>query len=103
MKATVWIEKEVEVDVTAEDCMAALASLEEPERLRLAIMGMNSVLGFAKRVPDDVIAAMTDAQREIIRTVMLEQAQRYVTPNDASNRTPCEADGEGDDGCRRSG
>lgn len=33
----------------------------------------------------------------------MEWARELLTHNDASNRTPCEADGKSNDGCRRSG
>lgn len=57
---------------------------------------------------------MTDQQWEDFKLVTPERVRKWVEreaakmrkagePNDASNRTPRDADGESDDGCRRSG
>ena len=66
MKVRVWIEREIEVEVTAEDAVDAILNLDEPEHLPMALRGISHCAGFLKHIPDALIAEMNDKQREII-------------------------------------
>ena len=81
MKARVWVETEVEVDVGVSDMIAALCDMPEPEKLGLALSGISTCLGYLKKLPDTLVAEMNDKQREIIVATLEEQAARYKTPN----------------------
>lgn len=81
MKAKVWIETEVEVDVGVSDMIAALCDMPEPEKLGMALSGLSTCLGYLKKLPDTLVAEMNDKQREIIVATLEEQAARYKTPN----------------------
>ena len=83
MKARVWVETEVEVDVSVSDMINALCDMPEPEKLGLAISEISTCLGYLKNLPDDLVAEMNDKQREIIVAALTEQAARYKTPNPA--------------------
>ena len=87
MKARVWVETEVEVDVGVSDMIAALCDMPEPEKLGLALSGISTCLGYLKKLPDTLVAEMNDKQREIIVATLEEQAARYKTPNAGGNAT----------------
>ena len=84
MRVKVWVEQEVEVDVSADDAIAALMDLGEPARLPMALSGISACHGWLKRIPDALIAEMNDKQRGIIVAAFEEQAARYKTPNACS-------------------
>lgn len=81
MKARVWVETEVEVDVGVSDMIAAFCDMPEPEKLGLALSGISTCLGYLKKLPDEMVAEMNDNQRGIIVAALEEQAARYKTPN----------------------
>ena len=81
MRTRVWIEQEIEVEVSAGDAIAALMDLDAPERLPMALSGINSCHSWLKRIPNTLIAEMNDKQREIILSALEAQAARYKTPN----------------------
>lgn len=87
MKAKVWIETEVEVDVGVSDMIAALCDMPEPEKLGLALSGISTCLGYMKKLPDSLVAEMNEKQRGIIVATLEEQAARYKAPN-ASHEGP---------------
>lgn len=80
MKVRAWVEHEIEVDISASDAVTAIMELEEPDILPAALSGISASAGFLKRVPDVLIARMSDKQREIILAELEEQAARYKTP-----------------------
>jgi hypothetical protein len=75
------VDKWVEIDVSAEDCINALHGLRDPERLNMAISGMSAALGFISRVPDEMIAEMKEVQRKIISDTLAKELARYMPPN----------------------
>lgn len=77
MRRRVWIEQEVEVEITAEDAVVAILELDQPERLPMALRGISYCVRFLKHIPDVLIASMKDNQREIILAALEEQAERY--------------------------
>lgn len=81
MKAKVWVETEVEVDVGVSDMIAALCDVPEPEKLGLALSGLSTCLGYLKKLPDALVAEMNDKQRGIIVATLEEQVARYKAPN----------------------
>ena len=81
MRAKVWVETEVEVEVGVSDMIAALCDLPEPKKLGQALSGLSTCLGYIKKLPDAMLAELNDKQREIIVSTLEEQAARYKTPN----------------------
>ena len=81
MKLTKWIDfsKEVEVDISAEDCAAALSESlpEEREGENWCIRGISTAHLFLRSIPDARIAALTETQREAIQKALTVQANRY--------------------------
>jgi hypothetical protein len=69
-------EQEVEVPVSIEDIVVALN--ESPDTKGACLTGLNSCAQFLKAVPDAVIAEMTPAQRDTIRSFLAQQADRYT-------------------------
>lgn len=81
MKTRVWVEHDVEVEISASDAVAAILELPEPLQVPVALNGINASYGFLKRVPDSIIVALNDKQRELIANALKEQAERYVAIN----------------------
>ena len=77
MRTKVWIEQEIEVEVTAADAIAALSELPEPDRLPLALSAVSQCIGFLGRIPDEMIASMSIEQRAVITRFLDEQLARY--------------------------
>ena len=92
MKAKVWVETEVEVDVGVSDMIAALCDMPEPEKLVLALSGLSTCLGYLMKLPDALVAEMNDKQREIIVTTLEEQVARYKAPNVKVTGAPAHGD-----------
>ncbi|NUP87458.1 MAG: hypothetical protein HUU30_17130 [Burkholderiaceae bacterium] len=86
MRAKVWVEHEVEVEISAGDAISALMDLDEPERLPMALSGLSACHGWMRRIPDSLIAEMNEKQRSIVVSALEDQAARYKTPNVAGNR-----------------
>ena len=85
MRTIVWIEQEIEVEVSAADAVAAICELDAPERMPMALHGISHCASFLKRIPDTLIAEMNDKQRGIIVSALEEQAARYKTTNAGLN------------------
>lgn len=66
---------DIEVDVSLEDIVCAIA--EDTSDHRLVLRGINNAWVFLKAIPDEVIADMTPKQRETIRNAFAEQFQRF--------------------------
>ena len=79
MKIKVWIETEVEADVSLGDMLAELSALPDSERQPSILSAINSAHGILKRVAVEHIAEMDDKQRGIISNALREQADRYLT------------------------
>jgi hypothetical protein len=77
MKIYKWVEfeKELEVDVSLEEIVDAIS--EETDNVHLCIKGINNVVRFLKAIPDDIVAEMTDSQRQLIYNFFVEQSIRY--------------------------
>lgn len=77
MKITKWatFEKEMEVNICAEECASAIH--EDPLRLQTCLMGLNNCATFMKAVPDTVISEMNPAQKKSIEEFFRTQSERY--------------------------
>ena len=82
MRLKVWVETEVEVEVSADDVVAALGDIAEPERLTFALSGISTCLTYLRKLPDAMVAEMNEKQRGIIVAALQEQTARYMSPND---------------------
>lgn len=80
MKIKVWIETEAEADVALGDMLAELDALPDSERQPSILSAINAAHGILKRVSVERISEMNEKQRGIIGNVLLEQAERYMTP-----------------------
>lgn len=81
MRTKVWVETEVEVEVSASEMIAALSDLPTPEKMGLALSGMSTCLTYIKKMPDAMLSELNEKQREIIVATLEEQAARYKMPN----------------------
>jgi hypothetical protein len=70
------VSQEVEIDVTAEDIACAIMR-QDQDRLGAVMMGLNGCAQWLKAVPDFMIEAMNDAQRETIAGFLQAQADRF--------------------------
>lgn len=78
MKIHVYVEKEVEVDVSAEQVIEAINSLPEPDQLPALLNGINCFANFMNKVTDDHIAVMSESQRKTIGEYLEQQSKRYL-------------------------
>jgi len=81
MRTKVWVETEVEVEVSASEMIAALSDLPTPEKMGLALSGMSTCLTYIKKMPDAMLSELNEKQREIIVATLEEQVARYKMPN----------------------
>ena len=83
MKVTTWVEtsQEVEVTVSLDDVMAEIGALEAPARRAEAQSLLSLCVGAVMKVPDSVVAEMTDTARKMVADAMREQAERYMPAN----------------------
>lgn len=84
MKVTTWVEtaQEVEVTVSLDDVMAEIGALEAPARIQEATSLLSLCVGAVMKVPDSVVAEMTDTARKMVADAMREHAERYMPAND---------------------
>jgi hypothetical protein len=77
MKVRTFIQQEIEVDVGIDQLFDALQEIPEPERLNYTLGGIGTVHSYLKHIPDNMITAMTEQQRTLIRDGLIKQAGRY--------------------------
>lgn len=66
---------DVEVHISLEDIAAAIA--EDPHALSTVLYGINNAHTFLKAIPDEIIAQMSEKQKQTIHNAMLLQINRY--------------------------
>ncbi len=71
----VTVEREIEVEVCAEDIARAIA--DDPEREKSCLLGINNFAAFARSIPDLVIEGMTEGLRKTIAAFLQQQATRF--------------------------
>lgn len=81
MKVRTLVEtrQEVEVDVSLDDVMAEIAALENPASNQEAVRILNLCISAVMKVPNSVVAGMTQTQREIVANALRDQSERYAT------------------------
>lgn len=77
VRTIVEFSQEVSVDVSLDDVMAEIASLEEPRRVQEALRLLSLCFGAAIKVPDSMINEMTAAQKKVISDALRAQLERY--------------------------
>ena len=77
MKIKTWVETEAEVNVSAEDFMAEMSQLPDDEMHTTMLNAITIAYGVLQRVPDKVIAQMTDGQRRLIHEALTLECARY--------------------------
>jgi hypothetical protein len=77
MKIYKWVEfeKEIEVDVSLEEIVEAIHG--ETDNVHLCMKGINNISRFLKAIPDEVIAEMTQPQKQLICNFLSDQSNRY--------------------------
>ncbi len=79
MKVRVLVEKEVEAEVSLDDVMAEIADLPEPQRNSQTLRLLSLCISAVKRVPDNQVAEMSDAQRRIVVEALRAEVERFTT------------------------
>lgn len=74
---TIETTQEVVVDVSLDDVMAELASLEEPRRMQEALRLLSLCVGAVVKIPDTIVAEMNTAQKAVITDALRAQLARY--------------------------
>lgn len=80
MKVRAWVEtaQEIEVDVSIDDVIAEISSFGEPKSAQAALPLLSTCIGVVMKVPDEIVAAMSEAQRKIVAGRLREQAERFA-------------------------
>lgn len=74
---TIETTHDVVVDVSLDDVMAELASLEVPTRLQEALRLLSLCVGAVVKIPDTIVAEMNTAQKAVITDALRAQLARY--------------------------
>jgi len=77
MKLPVYLQTQVEVDVSSEDIVNALLELDSPEIEEQALHLLNTCCGLIMTIPDSLISEMKAEHLDIISSVLTIQAQRF--------------------------
>lgn len=77
IRATVDITQDIDVEVTLDDVMGELASLDAPQRQNEALRLLSLCFTAVKKVPDAIVAEMTEVQRTVIVDALKAQLERY--------------------------
>lgn len=77
VRTTIEISQEVQVEVSLDEVMAEIASLETPERAPEALRLLSLCMGAVMKVPDTILAEMTPAQKKVIADALRTQLARY--------------------------
>lgn len=77
VRTTIEISQEVQVEVSLDEVMTEIASLETPERAPEALRLLSLCMGAVMKVPDTILAEMTPAQKKVIADALRTQLARY--------------------------
>lgn len=77
VRTTVETTQEVVVDISLDDVMTEIASLDEPERVQEALRLLSLCLGAVMKVPDSILVEMTSAQKKVVTDALRAQIDRY--------------------------
>ena len=77
VRTTVETSQEVTVEISLDDVMAEIASLNEPTRNQEALSLLSLCLGAVMKVPDVIVTEMNAAQRKIVSDALRVQLARY--------------------------
>jgi hypothetical protein len=76
MKVRVWVEKEVEAELSIEEMMAEIGTIAKPEAVREVLAVLSRLHAVLRNVPDDLLREMNDKQRQIITEALQGQINR---------------------------
>ncbi|MCA8198481.1 hypothetical protein [Burkholderia vietnamiensis] len=71
------VEVEVEVDISVADVVSELPV--SAENLQEVLRGFNSLLSFARALPDELLTSLSGKQREIIRASLTQLNSRLAS------------------------
>ena len=77
VRTTIETTQEVSVEISLDDVMAEIASLEEPKRNQEALRLLSLCLGAVMKVPDSIVAEMNAAQKTTVSDALRVQIARY--------------------------
>jgi hypothetical protein len=77
MKVRVWVEQEVEADVSVAEALAELCSLPKPEQKQELLFVLNRCIAALRGCPDELLAQLEPKSRQIVADAMRQQALRY--------------------------
>lgn len=82
MRITHWLEysEEIEIELRADDISILFreSHAEKPEHaITIMLNNLNSVAGFLRGIPDEVINELSDGQRETISKFLKEEGDRF--------------------------
>jgi len=78
MKVIAQVNTDVEVDIDiSEFWEAMIGEYQNSNTVRSSMCAMNSLVGFLKRMPDELIAEWAEEHRKIVYDAIVEQAERW--------------------------
>ena len=78
MKIKVWVETEVEKNISLDDIFEEMNVLPDSERRESILTAVNIACGVLIRISAECITEMDDKHREIILDALREQSERYI-------------------------
>lgn len=88
MKIPVYVETEVEVNISAEQIIDAIYSLPEPETTPALLKCLNIFANFLTKMKDEQIAILMEGQRKIVSEFLVEHAMRFYFASDLKPQPP---------------
>lgn len=77
---------EVEINISTEECVAALLELKTPERMQSLLSGFSSIMRYLKYIPDELMSELSEEHSHIIKEEINKQMDRLPKPK-ADNET----------------
>lgn len=78
MEISVYIDREIKVDVCIEEIVEAIESQPEPDSTITLCNVIDCFVRFMSKIKDKQIANLTEAQRKMVGEYLAEQSKRYL-------------------------
>jgi len=77
VKVKVWIEQEVEAEISVEEAMAELCDMPDVNSKQTLMLVLNRCIGALRHCPDTALAGLNEKSRQIVADALRQQALRY--------------------------
>lgn len=77
MKVRVWVEQEVEADVTVRELIEEFCSMPDADSKQNLVMVLNRCVSALRNVPDATLSSLETKTRQVVADALRQQALRY--------------------------